>query len=363
MIIALIEHDRGRLNESSFEALTAARRLAAQSGVPLSAILIGADAGPHLERVAVYGVSTLYQVEHDRLVDYAPAAWARGIAEVITLAQPQVVMAAGSERGNEVMAHLAARLGLPMAANCTEIRSGDAFEVTRLRWGGSLLEDARLQGTVKLLTLAVHAVAAEESPAPRQSPYVLCGAASPRPASNIAGTGCGSGDSPASPEGPKVTVVQVLRPNLSDKDFRARVIGRIEAGAGKISLADARVVVGGGRGVGSAEGFKDLEELAGLLNGTVGVSRVVTSLGWRPHSDQVGQTGTRIAPDLYIACGISGAIQHMVGCKNAKHILAINTDPDATMVSKADYAVIGDLHVVVPAISAALRKAKTSNDG
>jgi len=97
-------------------------------------------------------------------------------------------------------------------------------------------------------------------------------------------------------------------------------------------------------------------ELAALLGGAVGVSRVVTSAGWRPHAQQVGQTGTRIAPDLYIACGISGAIQHMVGCKSAKHILAINTDPDATMVSKADYAVIGDLHQVLPAISAAIRK-------
>src|SRR6185295_8803229 len=131
---------------------------------------------------------------------------------------------------------------------------------------------------------------------------------------------------------------------------------RTEPEAGTIALADARVVVGGGRGVGSADGFAALEELASLLGGTVGVSRAVTSAGWRPHAEQVGQTGQRIAPDLYIACGISGAIQHIVGCKAAKHILAINNDPDAPIMSVADYAVIGDLHTVVPAISAEIRR-------
>ena len=125
-----------------------------------------------------------------------------------------------------------------------------------------------------------------------------------------------------------------------------------------ISLAEAKVVVSGGRGVGSADGFGMLEELAGLLNAAVGCSRVVTMAGWRPHTDQVGQTGTKVAPDLYIACGISGAIQHMVGARSAKAILAINTDRDAPMVTRATYAVIGDLHTVLPAIIAGIRAAR-----
>ena len=126
--------------------------------------------------------------------------------------------------------------------------------------------------------------------------------------------------------------------------------------AGGISLTDAKVVVGGGRGVGSAEGFGELEALAGLLGGAVGGSRVVTSAGWRPHTDQVGQTGTKIAPELYIACGISGATQHMAGCKGAKRILAINSDAEAPIMQNADYAVVGDLKEVVPAISAEIRR-------
>jgi len=117
-------------------------------------------------------------------------------------------------------------------------------------------------------------------------------------------------------------------------------------------------VIGGGRGVGSADAFAPLEELAGLLGGVVGCSRAVTNNGWRNHTDQVGQTGTRIAPDVYFACGISGAIQHWVGAMAAKNIIAINTDKDANMVTKAGYAVIGDLHKVVPAISAEIRRRK-----
>ena len=127
---------------------------------------------------------------------------------------------------------------------------------------------------------------------------------------------------------------------------------------GKVSLADAKVVVSGGRGVGSAEGFAILEDLAALLDGAVGCSRVVTSAGWRPHTDQVGQTGTKVSPDLYIACGISGATQHIAGCKGAKKLLAINSDPEATIFAHADYAVIGNLQEIVPAISAELRKAR-----
>jgi electron transfer flavoprotein alpha subunit len=120
--------------------------------------------------------------------------------------------------------------------------------------------------------------------------------------------------------------------------------------------------VGGGRGVGGPDGFGVLEELAGLLGGVVGVSRVVTSEGWRPHRQQVGQTGTRISPELYLACGISGAIQHMAGCLSSKHIVAINTDPGAPIISHADYAVIGDLNQVLPALIAAIRARRRAVD-
>jgi electron transfer flavoprotein alpha subunit len=322
MILGLIEHDRGKLNERSLEALTLARRLAQRLGVALHAVLVGAEARPLAAPLAAYGVSAAHLVEHDRLGDYAPGAWARAVVAVVEAERAQAVLASGTERGNEVLAHVAARAGLAMAANCTDVEPGESWLVTRLRWGGSLLEEARLTGAVKLLTVAPHAIPAEEAPA--------AGAVAITP----------------------------LTPAFTDADVRVRVAGRIDAARGGVSLADARIVVSGGRGVGSPEGFKVLEELAGLLGAAVGCSRVATSLGWRPHADQVGQTGTRVAPELYIACGVSGAIQHLVGCKGAKRILAINTDPEAPIVVKADYAIIGDLHAVLPALIAEIRKAR-----
>ena len=325
MILGLVEHDRGKLSPLSLEALTFGRRLAGQLGVPLDAVVVDPGAGPLVEGLAAYGVSTVHWVQHELLVEYAPEAWAHSLAQLMASLSPEVVLAGGSERSSEVMAHVAARANLPLAANCIEAQPGADFTVTRLRWGGSLLEEARLKGAVKLLTIAPHALVAE----------------------TVAGAG--------------QLVVRPVRLELSSKDLRVQVTGRIEAAAGKVSLAEAPVVVGGGRGTGGAEGFKALEELAGLLGGAVGCSRAVTSLGWRPHLDQVGQTGTRIAPEIYIACGISGAIQHMVGCKAAKHILAINIDPDAPIVQHADYAIIGDLHQVVPALSAAVREARKTS--
>ncbi|HEX9372485.1 MAG TPA: electron transfer flavoprotein subunit alpha/FixB family protein [Roseiflexaceae bacterium] len=324
MILGLIEHDRGNLNGLSLEMLTFGRGLAQQLDAPLHAVLVGAAARPLADRLAAYGVSAVYLADHERLDEYAPEAWAQSLVELIAREQPQVVLAPGSDRGGEVLAHVAARADLPLAANCTAAQPGDPFVVTRQRWGGSLLEEAQLRAPVKLLTVAPHAVAAAAAPAPAD------------------------------------LTIHTFTPALADKDFRVRVTQRVATAAGAVSLADARVVVGGGRGVGSAEGFKALEELAAELGAAVGCSRAVTSQGWRPHADQIGQTGTRIAPELYIACGVSGAIQHLVGCKGAKRILAINTDREAPIVAYADYAIVGDLHEVVPALCAELRRAKGS---
>jgi electron transfer flavoprotein alpha subunit len=232
------------------------------------------------------------------------------------------VFAAGSDRGNDVMARLAARTGLPLAANCVAATPGEPVKVTRQRWGGSLLEEADLHSSRPLITVAPHTVPVSDGEKPIE-----------------------------------VDVKRYLE-RVDATDLVVSVAEHIAPPGGGVSLADAKVVVSGGRGVGSKEGFAILEELAGLLGGRVGCSRVVTSAGWRPHTDQVGQTGTKISPDIYIACGISGATQHMAGCKGAKRILAINADAEAPIMSLADYAVVGDLKEIVPAISAEIRKLK-----
>jgi electron transfer flavoprotein alpha subunit len=252
---------------------------------------------------------------------FAPAAWAQTLVDVARERGATAIVAPGSDRGNEVMAHVAAKLDQPMAANCTKVTPGAPPSVTRVRWGGSLLEEAQLDGSPLLLTSAAHAVAAQS-----------------------------------------LTSVETLAlsDGVSDADRAVRVVETVPAASGGVSLADADVVVSGGRGVGSAEGFSVIEELAALLGAAVGCSRAVTSAGWRPHSDQVGQTGTKISPEIYIACGISGATQHMAGCKGAKRLLAINPDGDASIFSSADYGVTGDLHAVVPAISEQIRKVRGS---
>ena len=248
---------------------------------------------------------------------YSPDGWATALVTAARDRGPTTIIGPGTERGNEVLAHVAAMLDLPMAANCVAATPGDPLTLTRVRWGGSLLEEARLHGSPALLTVAPHAVAAD-------------------PAANA--------------------VDIELVP--AQAEARVRVSERVETVTAGVSLADANVVVSGGRGVGSAEGFAVIEELAALLGAAVGCSRAVTSAGWRPHTDQVGQTGTKISPSLYIACGISGATQHMAGCKGAKKLMAINPDNEASIFASADYAVIGDLHEVVPAISAEIRKAR-----
>jgi electron transfer flavoprotein alpha subunit len=326
-VIVFVEHAGGEPERLSLEALSLARGLAARLDAVLDAVVLGSAAEAVALTLGPSGVGLAHVAADARLDDFAPAAWGAAIRATVAARSPIAVVAAGSERGNEVMAHVAARLGVPMAANVMEVTPGDSWRLVRQRWAGSLLEDAALDAPIRLLTVAPHAVAV---------------------AASSAGAAPG-GSAPA----PTITRFE---PELEPADLVATVIGREARTSKGVSLQDAKVVVGGGRGVGSAAGFERLEALAGLLGGAVGGSRVVTSLGWRPHADQIGQTGLRIAPDLYIACGISGAIQHIVGCKAAKRILAINTDPESPIMAVADYAVIGDLSTVVPAISAEIER-------
>jgi len=322
-VLAVIEHQDGAIGDVASQVLSFGATYAAAAGVPLHALVAGPGGDNAAERVGAFGVATLHVAEHEGLNQYAPRAIARSVAERIERLSPAAVIGAGTERGNEVLAHVGAICGLPLAANCIAATLDATTPLTRVRWGGSLLEDAKLHAPIQLLTLSPHSFEVRTAAAPTEP------------------------------------TVERFSPTLSDADQAVRVVERVQTRASDgISLASAKVVVSGGRGTGSAEGFAPIEELAGLLGAAVGCSRAVTIAGWRPHTDQVGQTGTKIAPEIYIACGISGATQHMAGCKGAKRILAVNTDPEVLNNADFDYAVIGDLHEVLPAISAELRKAQ-----
>jgi electron transfer flavoprotein alpha subunit len=318
MILVLVETDAGGVSEVSRETLTFARSW----GDPVDAVVVGGDLGDAArDHLASYGVRTVHRAAGEAFTSYAGAAWAAAVQAALGASGADRLLAAGTPRGMEVLAHVAAREGVPMAANVLSAEGSDPIVVTRQVVGGAALEEMRLAQRPAVLTVAGHAV-------------------EPRPA-----------------DGPGAADVVDLAVEVSEADLVARVVSTEEPEPDLSGgLRSARVVVGAGRGAGSADGFGDLLELTELLDASLGVSRVVTSLGWRPHHEQVGQTGSRIAPDLYVPCGISGAIQHWAGCSSAKNILAINTDPDAPMVTKATYAVIGDLHEVVPAINAEIRR-------
>ena len=317
MILVLVDHDRGTLDPLSTRALTAARGIDSD----VQAVVIGASGSVVAAEVGKFGAKVLHVVNNAEISDYAPMASGRALAGLVDSLKPAAVIAAGSPRGNEQLAHLAAFKDLPMAAECTSITLGSPHKVVRARWAGNLLEDANVHSDLLIASVMALAFEPEE----------------------VGGT----------------AEVKEVSAALSPEDTVVKVLDRVgESSSGGVTLTDAKVIVSGGRGVGGPEGFGVIEELASLLGGAVGCSRVVTASGWRPHSEQVGQTGSKVAPNLYLACGISGAMQHIAGMKNSKTIIAINTDPEATIFRYADYGIVGDLHQVLPKLIEAVKSAK-----
>ncbi len=330
MILVLVELENGAAAEVSLETLAFARSLSeAGGGIAIRAVLVGdmPDRDALAAELGRHGVSEVRHATGDAFDAYGGASWAAAVQAARADTSSVVVTAAGTPRGNEILAHLAARLDVPMAANVVAFSGLSPFTVTRQVVGGSALEGMTLATRPALFSVAGHSWVAQ----PVEQPVDGAPAA-----------------------------WHEFTPEVGEADLVARVAstGAKEADESG-SLKSASVVVGAGRGAGGPGGFAAVDELAELLGGVVGVSRVVTSLGWRPHHEQVGQTGSRISPDLYIPCGISGAIQHWAGCASSKVILAINTDPEAPMMTRATYAVVGDMHEVLPAVNEEIRKRRS----
>lgn len=319
--LVMIEERDGELSRPSQGALTLAR--SAAPGADLVAVTVGAPTEGTRTQLALQGVAVVHQLEGDGFDDrVAPAQLAAAFVRLQREHAAEIAVAPASDLFSETMAHVGGMLGVVLAANCIAAGPADGgLDLVRARWGGVLLEDAHLSARPALLTAHQYLAPVEDAGAVGSAERITV-------------------STPADPE-----------------HAAGRVLER-EALSDGVSLATARVVIAGGRGVGSGEAFAPLEELAGLLGGAVGCSRVATNNGWRSHNDQVGQTGTRIAPDLYIACGISGATQHWVGCMSSKRILALNMDAEAPLVTYSDYAVIGDLHAVLPALIEAIKQRK-----
>jgi electron transfer flavoprotein alpha subunit len=307
-ILVLIEHRDGLVTKPSLELLTLARRL----GEPV-AVVTGSGAETAAKQCAEYGACVALLAVDDALSASVLVPLVDLLAQIVVDRAPAVVLIASDAQGKEVAGRLAVRLDAGVLTDAVDVaRDGAQVVVTQSVFGGSTLVRAVVTRGVPIITVRPNSLAPEQAPTDLSAVSV---------------------DVPATTR------------------TRARVVSRKPAEvAGRPGLTEAAVVVAGGRGVGTAENFALIEQLADALGAAVGASRAVTDAGWYPHSAQVGQTGVAVAPQLYIACGISGAIQHRAGMQTARAIVAINKDPDAPIFEIADFGVVGDLHAIIPAL-------------
>jgi electron transfer flavoprotein alpha subunit len=315
-ILVLVEHDAGTLKKVTLELLTAARPL----GTP-AAVFVGPGFDTAAPRLAEYGAAKVYVAETPELTDYVVAPSAELLASLVGTAAPDAVLVASTAEGKEVAARLALKIDSGVLTDAVSL--GEGFVAEQSIFGGASIVHSRVTKGVPIITMRPNAT----------SPVAA--------------------DGPAAAERIDVSV------ELSEAARQARVVDRVVVEKGsRPELTEAAIVVSGGRGVGSAENFSIIEELADSLGAAVGASRAATDAGWYPHQHQVGQTGKTISPQLYIACGISGAIQHRAGMQTSKTIVAVNKDPEAPIFELVDFGVVGDLHQVVPQLTAEVRRRK-----
>jgi electron transfer flavoprotein alpha subunit len=309
-VLVLVEHTDGEVKKVTFELLTLAARL----GEP-SAVLVGPGFDAAKEHLAAYGASKVYVADAPDLVDHLVAPVAEVLAKVVADSSPAAVLLASSADGKEVAARLALKTGSGVITDATDVTGeGGAVVAEQQVFGGSTIVRSKVSTGTPVITVRPNSVPPEQ----------------------------------ASGAAERVDVAV----ELTDAAKAARIVDRVVEEKGeRPELSEAAIVVSGGRGVGSGENFSVIEGLADALGAAVGASRAATDAGWYPHQHQVGQTGKTVSPQLYIAAGISGAIQHRAGMQTSKTIVAINKDPEAPIFELVDYGVVGDLHQVVPALT------------
>jgi len=326
-ILVFAESRDGKLKKVARECLSEGRRLASASGGGAHALLIGGDVAGLAGQLAALGADSVLTASDPRLALYAPGAYVRAAEAAVRSANPDVVLIPASAMGRDLAARLAVRLDAGVAADCVSVRIADGGKVTATRpvYSGKALATVAFQGSgPAILTLRPNVFPASLAPTP--------GKAEPR----------------------------TLAVAFEEKDFAAKTIEvKLPEGA-ELDVAEADIVVSGGRAMKGPENFSLIRQLAHSLGGAVGASRAAVDAGWIDHAYQVGQTGKVVSPKLYIACGISGAIQHLAGMSTSKIIVAINKDPEAPIFKIADYGIVGDLYTLIPALVQEIAKLKAS---
>lgn len=318
VILAIAEHMDGLFRKVTYEILSEGKKIASENDFKLVAVVLGSGIEKAAEELNNYGTDRIIVADASALSEYSSSSYGDVLSELINKEEPELVLFGATAQGKELSACLAARFDAAFSSDCISITwEGEAVRTTRPMYGGKVLADIQLEGSLKMASLRPNAMDIVETEGAGHLEMI-----------------------DVSPAAGKVTLIEK----------------KIET-AGKVDLTEADVVVSGGRGMGG-EDFAVIEELAETLDGAVGASRAAVDEGWRPQSDQVGQTGKVVSPSLYIACGISGAIQHLAGMSSAKVIVAINKDPEAAIFLKSDYGLVGDLFEIVPAVTEEVKKLK-----
>jgi electron transfer flavoprotein alpha subunit len=310
----------GKVGRVTYELVTAARRLSDDANVTV--VVIGDDMDSAAADIVGHGADTVIAISDPGLSRYSPDAWAAALAEIARGKGPDIILGSSTARGRDLTPRVAAELGVGLASDAVEVAM-DGGSLTALRpiYAGKALARVRVSGSPLMATIRPNSYPAAE-------------------ATESGGSASSVSPSVVSPR----AVVTIVEASASERP----------------DVAEADVIVAGGRGMGGPEHFAMLETLADQLGAAIGASRAVVDADWRPHSEQVGQTGKTVSPTLYIACGISGAVQHVAGMKTSKTIVAINKDRDAPIFGMSDYGIVGDVFEVVPAVTAALRELETS---
>jgi len=316
-VFFVAEQRDGALRKVSFELASTARKLADQLGEEVGAVLCGSGVEAMAAELAKYGADKVFVVDNPALEPYTTGAHAQAVAQVVKDNNPAILLCAASAQGKDLSAALVGKLATGMATDCTDLRiENGRLVAVRPMYAGKCYGEVVIATDPQMASLR-----------PNVFPMVECAKAG-----------------------------QVIKVDVALGELKTKVVEVIKDAGGKIDVTEANIVISGGRGMKGPENFVILEELAALLGAAVGASRAAVDAGWRPQSDQVGQTGKVVSPNLYIACGISGAIQHLAGMSSSKYIVAINKDPEAPIFQKADYGVVDDLFKVVPEMTKEVKK-------
>lgn len=313
-VLVVVESRDGSLRNVSFEILTAAQKIA--NGGEVTAVLFGKG---DVEQLAHYGANQVYLVTNEELQVYSTDGFSQALTKMIETVTPDAILIGHTAIGRDLAPRVAARLGLGLISDCTDVEvNGEEIVFIRPIYAGKVFQKKKVKSGIIFASIRPNNIAIEEPDVQRTANIIETQV----PITNI-----------------RTVIKEIVRKTK-----------------GTVDLTEAKIIVSGGRGVKSAEGFKPLYELAEVLGAAVGASRAACDAGYCDYALQVGQTGKVVTPDLYIACGISGAVQHLAGMSNSKIIIAINKDPDAPIFKVADYGIIGDLFEVVPILTEEFKK-------